>query len=62
MQLKASQKAVGYIEVTANGMILSFWPNVLVPADVAHRNAGIVVGFFGQLLFMGGCKVVALVS
>lgn len=53
MQLKASQKAVGYIEVTANGRILSFWPNVLVPADVAHRNAGIVVGFFWSASFYG---------
>lgn len=53
MQLKASQKAVGRIEVTAKGKILCFWPNVLVPTGIAHKNARIVAGFFGQLLFMG---------
>lgn len=43
MQLKASQKAVDHIEVTAKGRVLCFWPNTLVPsqhllAAIAHKN------------------------
>lgn len=39
MKLKASEKAVDDIEVTAKGRILCFWPNALVLSQ--HLLAGI---------------------